>query len=96
VTCHEVRTHLGVETQRQWADQAITRTTPALLDLFWYAKSTPTFSDALAIYDNRFGKRNIFRYLLHRAISEKSRFRNFSPGSMPCGIPLEPGQLDKV
>src|SRR5919202_3562165 len=31
VTCHESRTHLGVETQRQWAGQAIRRTTPALL-----------------------------------------------------------------
>jgi hypothetical protein len=34
VTFHEVRTHLGVETQRQWADRAIERTTPALLGLF--------------------------------------------------------------
>jgi hypothetical protein len=34
VTFHEVRAHLGVETQRQWADQAIARTTPALLGLF--------------------------------------------------------------
>lgn len=71
VTFHEVRAHLGVETQRQWADQAILRTTPALLGLFslvtllahdqlqaqtappirqsaWYAKSLPTFADALA------------------------------------------------
>src|SRR5207247_4836796 len=30
----EVRTHLGVETQRQWNDLAIQRTTPALLGLF--------------------------------------------------------------
>lgn len=30
VTLEEVRTHLGVETQRQWSDQAIARTTPAL------------------------------------------------------------------
>jgi hypothetical protein len=30
----EVRTHLGVETQRQWSDLAILRTTPALLGLF--------------------------------------------------------------
>lgn len=71
VTFAEVRAHLGVETQRQWSNQAIARTTPALLGLFslitllanqctqhgklpvrqsaWYAKSTPTFSDALAI-----------------------------------------------
>jgi hypothetical protein len=34
VTFHEVRTHLGVETQRQWADLSILRITPALLALF--------------------------------------------------------------
>jgi hypothetical protein len=34
VTFREVREHLGVETQRQWSDQAILRTTPALLGLF--------------------------------------------------------------
>jgi hypothetical protein len=33
VTFHEVRAHLGVETQRQWSDLAILRTTPALLGL---------------------------------------------------------------
>jgi len=40
VTFREVRTHLGVETQRQWSDWAIART---------YAKPLPTFSDALAV-----------------------------------------------
>ncbi|MCA1702473.1 MAG: transposase [Actinobacteria bacterium] len=71
VTFHAVRAHLGVETQRQWSDLAILRTTPALLGLFslvtlfadalldgqplpvrqaaWYAKSSPTFSDTLAL-----------------------------------------------
>jgi DDE superfamily endonuclease len=34
VTFEEARAHLGVETQRQWADLAILRTTPALLGLF--------------------------------------------------------------
>jgi hypothetical protein len=34
VTLAEVRRHLGVETQRQWSDLAIARTTPALLGLF--------------------------------------------------------------
>ena len=34
VTFREVRDHLGVETQRQWSDQAIARTTPCLLGLF--------------------------------------------------------------
>ena len=33
-TCEEARRHLGVETQRQWSDRAIGRTTPALLGLF--------------------------------------------------------------
>ena len=70
VTFQEVRAHLGVETQRQWSDLAIARTTPVLLGLFswitlaahllpgnqhvaprteaWYAKSLPTFADAIA------------------------------------------------
>lgn len=34
VTFAEVRRHLGVETQRQWTDRAIARTTPMLLGLF--------------------------------------------------------------
>ncbi len=33
-TFEEARRHLGVETQRQWTDTAIRRTTPALLGLF--------------------------------------------------------------
>ena len=72
VTFEEARRHLGVETQRQWSDKAIARTTPLLLGLFswitlvahalytlqptasprqaaWYAKTQPTFSDALAL-----------------------------------------------
>jgi hypothetical protein len=34
VTFAEARRHLGIETQRQWSDAAIARTTPALLGLF--------------------------------------------------------------
>jgi hypothetical protein len=34
VTFEETRRHLGIETQRQWSDLAIRRTTPALLGLF--------------------------------------------------------------
>jgi hypothetical protein len=34
VTFAEVRRHLGVETQRQWSEPAIARTTPVLLGLF--------------------------------------------------------------
>src|SRR4029453_6508297 len=33
-TCEEARAHLGMETQRQWNDRAIARTTPALLSLY--------------------------------------------------------------
>jgi hypothetical protein len=71
VTFEEARAHLGLETQRQWNDWAIGRTTPALFGLYslvtlighallqtkarvvrtaaWYAKTRPTFSDALAV-----------------------------------------------
>lgn len=71
VTFEEARAHLGLETQRQWNDLAIGRTTPALFGLYslvvlmahalrqtdlpvvrtaaWYAKTRPTFSDALAV-----------------------------------------------
>ena len=71
VTFEEARAHLGMETQRQWNDRAIARTTPALLSLYsvitltahlliekgvsrvrstaWYAKTYPTFSDAIAL-----------------------------------------------
>lgn len=34
VTFAETRAHLGVETQRQWSDKAILRTTPALLGIY--------------------------------------------------------------
>jgi Transposase DDE domain. len=34
VTFEEGRRHLGLETQRQWSDRAIARTTPVLLGLF--------------------------------------------------------------
>jgi hypothetical protein len=34
VTFEESRAHLGVETQRQWSDRAIERTTPLLFGLY--------------------------------------------------------------
>ena len=34
VTFAEARSHLGMETQRQWSDKAISRTTPLILGLF--------------------------------------------------------------
>jgi hypothetical protein len=40
VTFQEARAHLGVETQRQWSDPAISRTTPVLLGLFSWVTIT--------------------------------------------------------
>jgi hypothetical protein len=34
VTFEESRAHLGIETQRQWSDQAIERSTPLLFGLY--------------------------------------------------------------
>ncbi len=34
VTIEESRAHLGIETQRQWSERAIERSTPALLALY--------------------------------------------------------------
>ena len=47
VTFEEARAHLGLETQRQWSDLAIQRTTPALLGLFCpgHLAGPSTFSD---------------------------------------------------
>lgn len=49
VTFEEIRAHLGVETQRQWNDWAILRTTPALLGLF-------SFVTLLAHHSTKHGK----------------------------------------
>jgi hypothetical protein len=44
VTFEEARRHLGVETQRQWSDKAIARTTPLLLGLFsWITLAAHAF-----------------------------------------------------
>lgn len=81
-TFHAARAHLGIETQRQWSERAIARTTPTLLGLFslvtllanqplssgtvplqqtaWYRKTTPTFSDALALVRRRLWTQTTF------------------------------------
>jgi ABC-type uncharacterized transport system permease subunit len=61
VTLQEARAHLGVETQRQWSDLAIMRTTPALLGVFslvalWaheLAADAPQLPAAAAWYPKR-------------------------------------------
>lgn len=62
VTFEEGRAHLGIETQRQWSDRAIERSTPLLFgqalhpdghipvaQAAWYHKQTVTFCDVLAL-----------------------------------------------
>lgn len=53
VTFEEVRAHLGVETQRQWSDLSIARTTPVLMALF---SLVTIWADVL----NQMGKLQIF------------------------------------
>lgn len=45
-TFEESRAHLGIETQRQWSDRAIERTTPLLFGLY---SLVPLFGAALAL-----------------------------------------------
>jgi DDE superfamily endonuclease len=54
-TFEETREHLGVETQRQWSDLAIARTTPALLGLFslvtlWAAEAKAALHPRTAVW----------------------------------------------
>jgi DDE superfamily endonuclease len=51
VTFEEARRHLGVETQRQWSDLAIARTTPCLLGVF----------SIIALLANRLEKRQLLQ-----------------------------------
>lgn len=59
VTFHEVREHLGVETQKQWSDKAIARTTPILMALYTMVclighrlnEESPLVSEKAAWYD---------------------------------------------
>ncbi len=62
VTFQEVRRHLGFETQRQWSEMAIQRTTPALLGIFslialfahgWMRQTAGTFRRQAAWYRKR-------------------------------------------
>jgi hypothetical protein len=62
VTFQEMRRHLGFETQRQWSEMAIRRTTPALLGLFsvvtlfahrWMRQAAGTFRRQAGWYRKR-------------------------------------------
>ena len=43
--CEESRAHLGLETQRQWSDRAIERTTPLLFGLYSLVALGPLWID---------------------------------------------------
>ena len=51
VTFEEVREHLGVETQRQWSDKAIARSTPALMGLY----------SMVCLMGDRLGRENLLK-----------------------------------
>jgi hypothetical protein len=71
VTFQEVRSHLGVETQRQWSDLAIARTTPVLLGLFSWVTLAAHLLQETAPISNR-----------HTAWYPKP-LPTFSPSPMP-------------
>ena len=76
VTFHEVRTHLGVETQRQWADLAILRITPALLSLF----------SLITLLANRHAQKD--RLLIQRTAWYHKKLPTFSDALMTVKLEL--------
>lgn len=86
VTFEEARRHLGVETQRQWSDKSIARTTPALMALFsittlWGEKLNQ--QDRLKTFDTAWYKKDkpTFSDVLHtvRERTWKYQFNLRSP-----------------
>jgi hypothetical protein len=92
VTFQEVRAHLGLETQRQWSDLAILRTTPALLGLF---SLVTLWAHDLTRRRNAAGSRN--RRLVPKATLHLQRCncgrapRNLAPSGF-FHVPDQPGQ----
>jgi hypothetical protein len=91
VTFQEVRAHLGVETQRQWSNLAIIRTTPALLGLFslvtlWahdFTADAPLVPATAAWYAKRHCTFSdaiaaVRREIWHHQVSFMSRYRRDS------------------
>ena len=97
VTFEEVRAHLGVETQRQWSDLAIARTTPALLGLFslvtlmaherWqghepWVRHTAWYDKTLPTFIDALAE-------VRRALWKVLTFRMSAPGCEMVQVPLE-------
>lgn len=74
VTFEEARRHLGLETQRQWSDRAIARTTPVLLGLF----SLVTLLATRLVRDGQLPVRTSAWYT--------NRCRLSATRSPPCGV----------
>ncbi|THF69133.1 transposase [Deinococcus sp. Arct2-2] len=97
VTVEEVRAHLGVETQRQWTDLAIARTTPALLGLFslvtlmaherW--KSHDVWVRRAAWYDKTLPTFVDALAEVRRALWKVPTFRTSAPEREMVQVPLE-------
>lgn len=95
VTFEEVRRHLGVETQRQWSELAILRTTPCLLGLF---SITTLMADQLAS-DGKLPVRQAAWYRKRRPtfsdalaavrlhLWHSENFRRLGPGTETMKIP---------
>ncbi|GGR41058.1 hypothetical protein GCM10008957_56550 [Deinococcus ruber] len=97
VTFEEVRAHLGVETQRQWTDLAIARTTPALLGLFslvtlmaherW--QSCEPWVRRAAWYDKTLPTFVDALAEVRRALWKVPTFRMSAPGREMVQVPLD-------
>ena len=97
VTFQETRAHLGVETQRQWTDLAIARTTPALLGLFslvtlmaherWkhhdlWVRGAAWYNKTLPTFVDALAE-------VRRALWKVPTFRISAPGREMVQVPLE-------
>ena len=86
VTFQQARAHLGIETQRQWSEKAITRTTPILLGIYslvclWahQALETNPMSYAAAWY-----KKTHFTFSDAIAVIRYEIFLSHSPPDREC------------
>jgi len=103
VTFREVRDHLGVETQRQWSDKAIARTTPCLLGLFSLVtllgkQFTPHARRATATSAWYRKQRPTFRHACRRPRRTLARtgFRHIHPRTLCDKTPTSPAQRNHL
>ena len=78
VTFQEVRAHLGVETQRQWSDRAIARTTPLLLGMFSWVTLAAAHLDETELVGSTLVSETFAHFLRCHSIASKSLMAHFS------------------